>query len=156
MGCTGLHLLSTRCGSELRDGGQPVDQSAGQQHHQQQQLQQHQQQHDLQRASAGQHAAAQCDRSDLHGWRSGLVPDRHQRICVVQLDWHRRRDLSARRAVRAAQAGQDPQRLWLEGGRCGRPLPRQPGVLRHGHGGNALSVPRCNRKTGHDLVAAKP
>lgn len=156
MGWPGVHHFSASRGPEHRDGGQLVHQSAGQQHHQQQQLEQHQPKHDIQRTSAGQHTTAQRDRSELHGRGTRLLPDRYQRLRFVQLDWHWRRDLPARRAVRAAQAGQDPQRLWLEGGRCGRPLPRQPGVHGYGDGGNAVSLPGCNRQASHDLVAAKP
>ncbi len=143
-------------GAKHRNGGQPVDESAGQQHHQQQQLEQLFAEHDIQRTSPGQHTATKRNRTVLHGRWARQLPDRHLWLGQLFGDWVRWRLLPPGRALRAHQAGQDFERLRPEGSRGGHSLPRHARLHRYGDGWNALPVPWCDRKTGHDLVAAKP
>ena len=150
-------IARSRLGAEQRHGGQPVHESAGQQHHQLLQLEQLE--YDLQRQRAGQHATvatAQRYCARVHGRRSGLLPDRYLGVGIVEHHRFWGRDLPARRALRAAQARQDHERIRAQGCRRGNPLPGRASVPRYGYGGNAVSIPRGNWQTGHVVVATKP
>ena len=144
-------------GAEQRHGGQPVYQPAGQQH--QQQLEQRQHRDDLQRQRARQHARSATTQrhcTGLHGRRPGLMPDRCFWVGVVQRDRDRWGHIPARPALRTAEAGQDDERVWAEGGGGRHLVPGHASVSRYGHGGDAVPISRGDWQAGHADVAAKP
>jgi len=148
-----------RDGAKQRHRGQPVHEPAGQQHHQQQQLEQPGQQHHqhLQRQRARlAYAASQRDCPGVYGRWYGQLLDWRVRLRVLQCDWLWWRNLPTRRAVRAAQARQNHERVWAQGGSGCDLVPRRASVSRHGYGGYAVSIPRGNWQTGHVVVATKP
>ena len=152
-------ITRSRPGAKQRHGGQPVYESAGQQRHQQLELEQPSQHHEhhLQRQRPGlAHSATQRHRPGVHGRGQRLMLDRRVRFGVVERDrvwgWH----VQARRALRAAQARQDHERIRAQGCRCGDTLPGRTSVSRYGYGGNAVSISRGNWQTGHAVVATKP
>lgn len=148
-----------RDGAKQRHGGQPVNKPAGQQHHEQQQLEQPDDQHveHVQRQRAGHaHTATQRDCPVLHGRRYRLLPDRRVGFRILERDRHWRRDVSARPAVRAAEVGQDAQRVRTQGGGRRDPVSRPASVPRYGYGRHAVSIPRGDWQTSHVVVATKP
>ena len=149
--------LSTICcvGTKQCHGGQPVHESAGEQHHQFIEQQQQLKLNDLQRQRSGVCGTTGSNGPSLHWLRCGQLFNWAVRRSNFKRHWDRWRNLQEGRTMRIAEVIQDAQRLWPQGGGSCCLVPRFKGVSGYGNGGNAMPVPWCNRQASHSLVATK-